>query len=545
MDGILDAAAVRDTNVVVFVGGQPTATIFPGQLKPSYGIYDLAKPDQIGGLVLSADIGHNLDTSAIKHFCDNYSTPIIVNSLGVTGIPNILADNTGGMRQLLRHLIRDHHYQRIAFLRGLKGQFEAEQRFHAYKEELKANGIHFEEKLVVNGDLTPESGRAAVKTLFDDRKVTVDAIVSANDRMAFGILEELQSRGIQVPGDVALAGFDDLNESQSLGVPLTTVRQSFYSFGKQAVDSLMHMIAGEEVPPQIVVPTSLVVRWSCGCLPESVRKAALQPAQVAQTGRLENKREVAVNAMMMAAGVHISDGHTRELTNVFARTWDTFLAELQNKEDSDGFLKAIEATIRLLEQYEKDTSTWHNVISTLRHHALAAITDPAIALRAENMFQQARLLAGELSQRMQAYRRLQLEQQEEVLQGFSFSMAPAMSLKEIADAMVTNFPAMDVQRCYVMMYSDIPHPQSPSISPAENYRLLVSYDEQGIKTPLDRPHLMPGHLNPEGKTPVDRRYSAIVMPLTIADTRFGFIWIEMGQRDWEVYVRIRNLLSSA
>jgi signal transduction histidine kinase/DNA-binding LacI/PurR family transcriptional regulator len=545
LDGILDAAAARDTNVVVFVGGKPTGTIFPGQLKPSYGIYDLAKPDHLAGLVLSADIGHNLEPSAIKRFCDNYSTPIIVNSLGVAGIPNILADNTGGMRQLLRHLIKDHGYQRIAFLRGLKGQLEAEQRFQAYKEELKENGIRFDEKLVLQGDLTPESGRAAVQALFDDRKVTVDAIVSANDRMAFGVLEALQSRGIQVPGDVALAGFDDLNESQSLGVPLTTVRQSFYSFGKQAVDSLLHMVAGEKVSPQIVVPTSLVVRWSCGCLPESVRKAAVQPAKVAQTGHLENKREAAVNAMMMAAGVRISDGHTRELTNVFTETWDAFLSNLRAESDGDAFLKAIEVMIRLLERYEKDTSTWHDVISTLRNHALAAINDQKVALRAENMFQQARMLAGELSQRMQAYRRLQLEQQEEVLQDFSFSMAPAMSLKEIADAMEKNFPAMGVQRCYVMMYSDVPHPHSATISPAENYRLFLSYDEQGLKTPPDRPHLMPGHLNPEGKTPTNRRYAAIVMPLTIAETRFGFLWIEMGPRDWEVYVRVRNLLSSA
>jgi signal transduction histidine kinase len=349
---------------------------------------------------------------------------------------------------------------------------------------------------------------------------------------------------MQVPGDVAVAGFDDVTEAQSIGVPLTTVHQSFYSFGKEAVDSLLRMVEQGLTPPQIVVPTSLVVRWSCGCLPESVRKAEVRPDQVAQTGRLESKREAAVRAMMAAAGVQVSDGHTRELTNVFADSWETFLSSLRS-ENHDPFLKAIESTIRLLERYEKDTSTWHNVISTLRHHALAGINDHQLALRAENMFQQARLLAGELSQRMQAFRRLQLEQQEEILQGFSFSMAPAMSLKEIGAAIDKHFPVMGIHHCYVMMYSDVAHPNSASVSPSENYRLLISYDEHGLKLPPDRPHLMPGHLNPEGATPTDRRYAAIVMPLTIADTRFGFLWIEMGTRDWEVYVRVRNLLSSA
>ena len=66
-------------------------------------------------------------------------------------------------------------------------------------------------------------------------------------------------------------------------------------------------------------------------------------------------------------------------------------------------------------------------------------------LKAENLFQQARMLVGELSQRAQAYRRLQIEKQEEILGNFGFSMAPAMTLEDIGDAISIHFPALGIE----------------------------------------------------------------------------------------------------
>ena len=161
--------------------------------------------------------------------------------------------------------------------------------------------------LVVEGDFTPDSGRAAVHTLIDERGVRFQAIVAANDRMAFGALEALQKRGIPVPDTIALTGFDDVREAQSLGVPLTTVRQSFSNIGKEAFETLLQRIEGETVPHTKVVDTDMVIRWSCGCLPETVRYAVVQPREVAQTGRLENKRDAAIYALLSAANIDSSD----------------------------------------------------------------------------------------------------------------------------------------------------------------------------------------------------------------------------------------------
>jgi signal transduction histidine kinase/DNA-binding LacI/PurR family transcriptional regulator len=546
MAGVLDVAKESDINVVYFAGGKPSAIPSAADGGNSYGLYDLIKPGHFDGILLSADLAHGTALDEIKKFLRIFeSTPIASFAIPADGVTSFMADNEGGMRSVIRHLIEVHGFKRIAFLRGPEGQVEADQRFNAYKEELKAHGIRFDANLVLEGDYSPESGRTAIRTLFDERGIRVQAIAASNDRMAFGVLEALQQRGVNVPDSVALTGFDDVSESQSMGVPLTTVHQSFYEIGRQSFTALLKRINGETVETSTVLSSQLVVRWSCGCLPESIQRAIVLPREVAQTGRLENKRDAALRALFGAAGIPENDPHRVQYVDVFGRTWDIFLTSLRDTEKSDAFLKMVQALVEVLQRNGYDFHTWQNVISTFRKYALGGINSSTTMLRAENLFQQARMLIGELSQRAQAYRRLQFEQQEEALSNFSFSMAPAMTFEEIGDAIKKNFPSLGLARWYVMFYSDVSSPGSISAPPPESYRLLLQYDDNKFEIPHEKSAMGTGRLVPRGKTPEDHRYDALVMPLSLASNRFGFMWVEMGPRDWDIYVRLKNLLSSA
>jgi signal transduction histidine kinase/DNA-binding LacI/PurR family transcriptional regulator len=544
--GVMKAAEEADVNLVHFIGGKLKPAPGDDPSKPSFGLYDLAKPGQLDGLLLTADVAYGVSEADLKTFRSIYADiPIATQSVPLEGATMFIPDNVEGMRTLIRHLIEEHGYKRIAFIRGIEGQIDAEQRFQAYKAEVKAHKLRFAEDMVVDGDFTPESGREAVQILLDERKLRFQAVVAANDRMAFGALEALQQRGIRVPDDVAVAGFDDLREAQSMGVPLTTVRQSYFTAGRNALNALLKRIDGGTFQKQVLTPTQVLIRWSCGCLPENVSHAAVALRDVARTGKLENKREAAMRALLNSAGITEQDKSLPQFKDAFGRTWDAFLMTLNDRTTSDEFLKTVNALIELLQKENIVPSIWHNVISTMRRYALGGITSHTIMLRAENLFQQARLLAGELSQRWQAYQRLALEQQESVLQGFSFSMAPAMSIDGIGKAISENFPAMGIERWYVMFYSDVSSPQSISAPTPESYKLLFQYEEARFEIPRKQASLGTGQLVPHGKTPQDHRYSAVVMPLTLARNRFGFMWVEMGPDEWEIYVRIRNLVSSA
>src|SRR3989304_3834219 len=205
MAGVLDSAKAHDMNLVYFVGGRPVAIAAPQQGGRSYGLYDLIKPGQFDGVLLAADIGHGPSAEDIKNFCRVFApTPVSSFAVQAEGVSSFVADNEGGMRAMIRHLIEVHGYKRIAFIRGIQGHLESDQRFKAYKDELKAHGIRFDERLVVEGDYTPESGRAAVRILLDERALRIQAFAASNDRMAFGAIEVLQKRGIQVPDSVAV-----------------------------------------------------------------------------------------------------------------------------------------------------------------------------------------------------------------------------------------------------------------------------------------------------------------------------------------------------
>ena len=546
ISGVIQAAEAQDVNLVCFIGGKPAPLGIPDQSQPSYGLYDLARSGRFDGLILAADIGHGISPAEIQEFCRSFaSIPMVAHAIDAEGIPYHLIDNLTGMRAVIRHLIEEHGHQRIAFVRGPVGQLEAEERFQAYQQELQAHQIPFDENLVVTGDFSPESGRAAIGTLLDERGVRFQAIATSNDRMAFGALEALQMRGLMVPDTIALTGFDNSREAQILGVPLTTVNQSFSEIGRGALESLLELIAGKKVPPKTLVNSELIVRWSCGCMPETVTNAVIASREVARTGRLQNKRDAAVEALLQSASIDRKNASLEHFNDLFGQMWDVLLTSMQADTSGTDFLRITNTILVELREHGSDHITWHNLISMLRRYALGGISNPAIMLRAENLFQQARLLTGEFSQRTQALGRLQLEQQEDVFQDFGFSIAPAMRLEEIGEAISKNFPRMGIERWYVMFYSDVVKPHSISQAPPENYRLLFQYDEKKFEIPSEVINLGTGSLVPHGKTPTDKRYTAVIMPLSLAQKRFGFMWVEMGPKDWDVYTRIRNLVSSA
>lgn len=543
MAGVLDAARSADVNVVSFVGGKPSG--IASKSGTSYGFYDLVTPGQFDGVLLSADIAHGLSQDEVRRFCEYLAPmPVAAVAMPVDGVPTVTADNDGGMRAIVRHLVEVHKYEHIAFVRGPAGQVEADARHKAFLDELKKLNIRHDAHLTAEGDYSAESGRAAVRTLLDERGMAVQAMVASNDRMAFGVLEALQQRGIRVPESIALTGFDDVSEAQSMGVPLTTVRQSFYEAGKKAFDLLIKRMQGEEAADH-VLPSELVVRWSCGCLPENIQRAVVLPREVAHTGRLENKRTAAINALLSAAGVPEKDAAREEYVDVFGRAWDAFLASLRETSKTESFLKMVQAMVEVLQRHGYDFNTWQNVISTFRKYALGGISSNTTTLWAENIFQQARMLVGELSQRAQAYNRLQFVKQEELLNNFSFSMASAVTFDAIGDAIARHFPSLGIGQWYVMYYGETDTPGSISAPPPENYRLLMQYEERHFSMPGQPTTLATGRLVPRGKMPENRRYDAIVMPLSLASNRFGFMWTELGSDDWDVYVRVRNLISSA
>ena len=264
--GAADAAEANDLNLLVFLGKSPRSPI--GFEVQENIIYSLPNPEKLDGVILvSGALMADISYETYLEFCKPFqSIPAVSISVPVSGMTSILIDSKNGMKQAVLHLIKEHRYRRIAFIKGPENHPEALQRFNAYREALEESGIPHDPLLVVAGDFRPESGRDAVRILMDERGIKPDAIVSANDNMAYTVFEEIKKRGYFVPEDIALTGFDDQEDMRYLSVPYTTVSQPLYRQSVEAVGLLNRKLNGEDVEIERLLPSRLIIRQTCGCL---------------------------------------------------------------------------------------------------------------------------------------------------------------------------------------------------------------------------------------------------------------------------------------
>jgi LacI family transcriptional regulator len=184
---------------------------------------------------------------------------------------NVGGDNQGSMRELARHLVREHGYQTLAYLGGHPDSPDNLARQAAFSDEVAAAGGTFTGGPQWEGNYCAAGGARVIDRLLASggAEKLPRAIACANDQTALGVVYALRQHGLDVPGDVAVTGFDDIPVARHLRPQLTTVRQPIQELGATAFEVLYSMIndAGH-APRDIVLPTRLVPRESCGCRPD-------------------------------------------------------------------------------------------------------------------------------------------------------------------------------------------------------------------------------------------------------------------------------------
>lgn len=181
-------------------------------------------------------------------------------------IPSVTVENVEITKKLIEHLIRVHGKNRILFLRGPLHQEDSFRREAGYKSALEANGIAYDENLVLNGEFERDVSYLVMNKFLDNgSRVNFDAVFTGDDDAAIGVLRSLHDHGIQVPGDISVVGFDDLGFAQFLNPPLTTVRAPTEQVGRIATEKLFSLLQDNSSNGVVILPTEIVYRRSCGC----------------------------------------------------------------------------------------------------------------------------------------------------------------------------------------------------------------------------------------------------------------------------------------
>ncbi len=181
-------------------------------------------------------------------------------------IPSVTVENLEITHKLVEHLIQVHGKRHILHMRGPIHQEDSIWREAGYKSALAANGIPFDEDLVLNGEFDRDTAYQALNDfLCSEKRVAFDAVFTGDDDAAVGVLKALHKHNYRIPDDVAVVGFDDLGVSPFLNPALTTVRAPTETVGRIAAENLFAALENQSLNEAVILPTEIVFRRSCGC----------------------------------------------------------------------------------------------------------------------------------------------------------------------------------------------------------------------------------------------------------------------------------------
>lgn len=218
---------------------------------------------RVDGLIVLA---RSMPEAEVRSIARQMPVVLLAGRRSVEGAHLVKADNEGGAYELVNHLVEHHLRRRLVFVGGPPDSPDGAARLEGFCRALEDAGLPRGPKSVVRGNFTEASGANAVGELLSRPGPLPDAIVAGNDQMALGAISALEAKGVSIPRDMAVVGFDDVRVSRFVKPALTTVRQPMRALGELSVRLILEQLDGaKRGSGHIVLPTQLILRRSCGC----------------------------------------------------------------------------------------------------------------------------------------------------------------------------------------------------------------------------------------------------------------------------------------
>lgn len=439
--------------------------------------------------------------------------PVVFIGGGERG-PTVLADNENGILQALKHLV-EHGHKRIAFIAGTEEDDEGDSgmRLRAFRKYAREFGLTTDKRLMAYSKHTVGGGRVAMKRILKS-KAPFTAVLASNDDSARGAMQSLAEAGKNVPGDIAVVGFDNRSDTVTFKPALTTIHMPQAEIGYQALELLMENIGGRtRMDRKIKVPTRLVVRASCGC-PKPVPSSDLSPAALVFDGdRLHENREEFIAALTRAMLKDTQQTEPGDVRSGCLVLVDGFLMSLDER-NSRHFLEAVEQVQGEVEAAGGDAHIWQAALTALRTSVLPLepLLAPSVIQLIESMLDRARVLISDHSykQLLRQYGSSYLllnEMGQLVSRLFQATDEP-----QILEALSRELPEMGIERASIAFYeADADDPVT----------WCVLHQIPSMGKP---PYRFPARQFPfPGLYPDDRPYQQILLPLVTQHDRLGFM----------------------
>ncbi|MCD7826818.1 MAG: GGDEF domain-containing protein [Clostridiaceae bacterium] len=255
-----------------------------------------------GIIMLTEMIKDDTVRQEIVERASQHKIPVVSLDQYLEGCYNINFRYSRAMEEIVTHLVEKHHYKRINFIAGLKDNAFSDDRLNAYKRVLERHHIPVEEGRIGYGGFWSVPTEQVVREFIQSDLAFPEAIVCANDTMALTAYKYLSEAGYHIPEDVAVTGFDGIEEALEHSPSITTAKQDFQKTARIAFEILDRVFQGEEPETQIWVDSKIIYGSSCGCTDTGVHQyKALARDLYEQINAYDkfNRNQIAMTADLM------------------------------------------------------------------------------------------------------------------------------------------------------------------------------------------------------------------------------------------------------
>jgi diguanylate cyclase (GGDEF)-like protein len=471
--------------------------------------------------------------------------PVLFIATGEPG-PQVFVDNRTGIRRAIAHLM-EHGHRHIAFIGGTptdKG--DSANRLNGYRSAVTEYKLETDPRLFSWGWHTSAGGYKAMREILDSG-VKVTAVLASNDGSAVGAMRAIRESGLKIPGDIAIIGFDDQPDAMSQVPPLASVHVPLKMIGEQALISMLEHITQRTPLESLQIPTRLVKRQSCGCIPETISSALTgidelllhvfakdgiskatpltvddvsQPAPLSlsqdkKPTDTKNKQHV-VNEMLNILPAELRYPGEDEIRDTCTALIETFCKSL-NEANPIYFQAEFMNSIYELERANGNLAPWQDLISILRREMiflpLKWERDETRYL-AEDFLHQARVMVSESALRQDQRHQYQRAVKAQVLNDLTAALSAALAEDQIAEILEANLVGVGIQRVKVVFFET---EQGDPVASSLALNIDVDATPQRFLT---------RQFPPPGFYPANELLNIILLPLAFQDEAFGYVAVE-------------------
>ncbi|HYH02174.1 MAG TPA: substrate-binding domain-containing protein, partial [Bacillota bacterium] len=444
------------------------------------------------------------------------------------------------MRNIMRHLVEFHHYRKIAFIQGPQDHHDSTQHYRAYRDALLEYGLPFDPNLIsLPGLWDQERIPGDIHYLLDEKHAEFEAIVVLSDNLAIRTITELRKRGFRIPEQIAVIGFNNELKGSVCDPPLTTASIKIEERAALAVQALLDLIAGKEVPNTITLPSNLIVRRSCGCTSAAVQQACLAPEDWGTHSAPSPKTNITTRCQkILTQLLPILNNNTNADAQYLQQLLEAFMVEITTQ-TSPSFISRLER-ILLTVYTGEGFSEWQEIISTMRRQ-IAPSLDRDQQIKAENLWYQAVVTLREISERSMLYRQLDGAARNWDIHRFTQRLNSTFDFPQLVEMITERLKNLGFVTFYLSLYENSQQNRKRArLILAHNSDGRIDLGDEGLL--YDLPELLPREL-------LDRteRFSLILLPLFYETNHIGFILLERTPffMNGIIYTSLQIQLSSA